>query len=152
MHGGDRRRAPAVTRIVGATLLAAQVALAVPGSARAQAPAAAGEATPDEARARARDLKSQGDRAIGEMQYTEALAAYDASYRLSPTWEALFNRGRAHQFLGRYPEALADFERFAAEAPADIRAKVPGIDRIVSEVRGRVAYLTIKSTVHRAPS
>lgn len=146
MHGGDRRRVPAVTRIVGGAVLAAQIALAVPGSALAQAPAAP-EATTDEARARAKDLKSQGDRAIGEMQYTEALAAYDASYRLSPTWEALFNRGRAHQFLGRYPEALADFERFAAEAPADIRAKVPGIDRIVSEVRGRVAYLTIKSTV-----
>lgn len=135
-----------MTRIVAAAVLAAQIAIALPGSARAQAPASPAAPT-DEARARAKDLKAQGDRAIGEMQYTEALAAYDASYRLSPTWEALFNRGRAHQFLGRYPEALADFERFAKEAPADIRAKVPGIDRIVSDVRGRVAFLTVKSTV-----
>lgn len=146
MHAGDRRRAPAVTRIVTSALLAAQIAVALPGAARAQASAPA-EAASDEARARARDLKAQGDRAIGEMQYTEALAAYDASYRLSPTWEALFNRGRAHQFLGRYPEALVDFELFARDAPPDIRAKVPGIDRIVSDVRGRVAFLTVRSTV-----
>jgi hypothetical protein len=81
------------------------------------------------------------------MRYADALAAYDAAYKVSPSFEVLFNRGRAYQFLAKYPEALADFDRFAREAPADVRARVPGIDKIVSEVRGKVAFLTIRSPV-----
>lgn len=134
--------------VAGAALLS-HLAAALPGTAFAQgAPPPAAEAPTDaDPEARARELKARGDGAIGEMRYTEALEAYDAAYRLAPTWEVLFNRGRAHQFLGHFPEALADFEKFAAEAPPPIRSKVPGIERIVADVRSRVGYLTVRSSV-----
>jgi hypothetical protein len=154
-------RIAAVKRAVAAVALSSHLLLALAGPAHAQVPppspappsaAAPPAAAPppmegDAAAARARELKARGDKAIGEMQYTEALAAYDEAYRTDPTWEVLFNRGRAYQFLGRYPEALDDFDRFSREAPPPVRAKVPGIERIVADVRNRVAFLTIRSPV-----
>ena len=95
-------------------------------------------------------LKSEGDKAIGEMRYTDALAAYSRAYEANPTWEIRFNRGRAAQFVGKYPDALADFEAFARDAPADVRARVPGIDKIIAEVRTKVAYVTIRCPVDGA--
>lgn len=143
-------RIAAVKRAVAAVALSSHLLLALVAPASAQelpvqpaVPSADGAGAAE----RARDLKARGDRAIGEMQYTEALAAYDEAYRTDPTWEVLFNRGRAYQFLGRYPEALDDFNRFAREAPPPVRAKVPGIERIVADVRGRVAFLTVRSAV-----
>jgi hypothetical protein len=135
----------AVKRTVALLALASHLVASFPGAALAQGEPPPAEAA--DAAARARDLKARGDAAIGEMRYTEALEAYEEAYRLSPTWEVLFNRGRAHQFLGHFPEALADFERFAADAPPAIRSKVPGIDRIVADVRAQVTYLTVRSAV-----
>lgn len=132
-------------RTVALLALSAHLASLAPGAALAQAaPPAPGEV---DGATRGKDLKAEGDRAIGEMRYTDALAAYDAAYRASPTFEILFNRGRAYQFLGRNPEALADFEKFAKEAPPEVRAKVPGIDKIVADVRAKVAFLTVRSSI-----
>jgi hypothetical protein len=149
-------RIAAVKRAVAAVALSSYLLLSLAGPAVGQelpagpsAPAADAPAATagGDAATRASELKARGDKAIGEMQYTEALAAYDEAYRTDPTWEVLFNRGRAYQFLGRYPEALDDFDRFSREATPAVRAKVPGIDRIVADVRGRVAFLTVRSPV-----
>ncbi len=136
-----------VKRAVATLALSSHLLLALAGPARAQDVPPTQPPAVDDPAARSRDLKARGDRAIGEMQYTEALAAYDEAYRVDPTWEVLFNRGRAYQFLGRYPEAFDDFDRFSREAPPPVRAKVPGIEGIVADVKRRVAYLTVRSPV-----
>ncbi len=97
-----------------------------------------------------RALKADGDKAIGEMRYTDALSAYTRAYEANPTWEVLFNRGRASQFLGRYVEALADFESFLKSAPPEIKARVPGIEKIIADVRKQVSFVTIRCPVDGA--
>jgi tetratricopeptide (TPR) repeat protein len=147
-----------VKRTVAALALASQLAAFLPCStAWGQAPPPGAPAPPppggpgsEDPVARGKALKADGDRAIGEMRYSDALTAYDAAYAASPTFEVLFNRGRAYQFLGRYPEAYEDFTRFAREAPPDVKAKVPGIDKIIEEVRAKVAFLTVRSKVSGA--
>src|SRR4051812_13704733 len=57
----------------------------------------------------AAQLKTDGDKAFDTFSYEEAIKAYDAAYELSHDPALHFNRGRALQALGRYPEALTMF-------------------------------------------
>jgi hypothetical protein len=148
-----------VKRAVALVTLISHVAVALvtathasPAHAQPAEPAAAPGAAPPagDAAARSQTLKAEGDKAIGEMRYTDAFSAYSRAYEANPTWEVRFNRGRAAQFLGKYPEALADFEAFAKEAPADVRGRVPGIDKIIADVRKQVAFVTIRCPIDGA--
>ena len=128
---------------------AAIVALS-PSAAHALAPAApAAEAAVDRD-ARAADLKKRGDDFLESKHYSEALTAYDEAYALAPSPALLYNRGRALQFLARYPEALDAIERFAAEAPADLRARVPGLPQLLDDLRGKVGTLVVACRVDGA--
>jgi hypothetical protein len=95
----------------------------------------------------ATQLKAEGDAAFDAFLYSDALRAYEAAYEASHDPALLFNRGRALQSLGRYPEALEMFERFDKEAPPALRAKVPGLPKLIEEVRGRVATLKVVCNV-----
>lgn len=97
----------------------------------------------DEANAAA--LKAQGDEAMRALRYGDALSAYELSYAREPNPAVLYNRARAQQALGHFPEALADFDRFSRDAPPDLRAKVPKLDALIAEVRARVAHVTVRS-------
>lgn len=92
-------------------------------------------------------LKASGDALMREKRYGEALAAYEAAEKTLPDPALHYNRGRALQFLGRYPESLAALRRFQAEAPASVRAKVPTLDDIIAEVRARVALLGLRCEI-----
>lgn len=104
--------------------------------------ARAAEAATDVA-ARAAALKKKGDAAMDALNYADAVAAYTEAYEVGKDPAVLYNKGRALQALGRYPEAVAELERFRAEAPPELRAKVPKLDALIDEVRAHVSTLTV---------
>lgn len=145
------KRAVAVVTLISQLALAVSLGTPSPAFAQPAEPAPAPPPPPPGAPGGdAVALKAEGDKAIGEMRYTDAYSAYSRAYQASPTWEIRFNRGRAAQFIGKYAEALADFEAFAKDAPADVRARVPGIDKIIADVKKQVAYVTIRCPVDGA--
>lgn len=87
--------------------------------------------------------KARGDAALDQKRYEDALAAYEASYAKSPQLAVLYNKGRCLQFLARYAEALGAIEEFAEKAPEALRARVPGLPALLSDLRGRTATLTV---------
>lgn len=95
---------------------------------------------------RAGALKAEGDKALDEKRYEDALRAYDAALALGPNLPVLYNRGRALQFLARYAEALEPIETFARDAPPDLRARVPGLPTLLADLRARVTQLTVRCT------
>jgi hypothetical protein len=88
-------------------------------------------------------LKKQGDQAMLDLHYEDALRAYDASYALRPNPALHYNRGRACEGLGRWSAALDAYEAFTRDAPEELRAKVPGLPEHVREVEKRVSTLTL---------
>jgi hypothetical protein len=96
---------------------------------------------------RARDLKGRGDDAMLAFRYEDALSAYRESYGLVKNPALLYNQGRAQQALGDWAAALEFYERFDAQAPADLKAKVPRLAGLIVEARQRVATLTVNSNV-----
>lgn len=127
------------------------VALAVASPARgtpAKPPASPEQ--PITAEKTAAQLRAEGDAAFDAFLYGDALRAYEQAYESSHDPALLFNRGRALQALGRYPEALEMFERFDKEATPALRAKVPGLPKLLEEVRSRVATLRVICNVDGA--
>lgn len=122
--------------VVAATLLAAQVS--VPLSAAPSAPSKVSPA--DQAAA----LKKEGDQAMMELRYEDALDAYGRSYALVANPALHYNRGRALEALGRYAEALDAYDAFEADASPELRAKVPALAAHVKDLKKRVAHLTLK--------
>lgn len=114
---------------------------------------AAGTATAEEpnfipaARDEFADAKRRGDDALVSGRPKEALAAYDEAYALRAEPALLYNLGRSHQALGDYPAALTALERFQTTASAPVRARVPGLEILLAEVRKRVATLVVSSDV-----
>lgn len=91
----------------------------------------------------AEKLKAQGDDHMRAKEHTAALEAYEAAFAKSKNPVLFFNRGRAYQFLARYPEALENLRRFAAEAPAAQRRRVPKLRGLIAEVAAKVAKLEV---------
>ena len=140
---------------VAALAALAALAITVPSAiARAAPPAsstdAAGARAAREHDARITELKKAGDAALDTKHYAEALAAYDEAYAIAPNAAFLYNRGRALQFLGRFPEALEAIEAFARDAPTELRDRVPGLPRLLEELRGRVGALVVTTPVDGA--
>lgn len=96
---------------------------------------------------RAATLKKKGDAAMDALQYSDAVAAYAEAYEAGKDPAVLYNKGRALQALGQYPEALVELERFRTEASAELKAKVPKLDALIAEVRARVSTLAVTCTV-----
>jgi hypothetical protein len=122
-------------RLLAVTLAVALCSLGATG-ASAQTPPAAAEAV---------RAKEAGDTAMDLFRFDEALAAYERAYALAPAPVLLYNRGRALQALGRYPDALDQLEAFAKTAPPDLKAKVPALDALIADVRGKVCTVTLET-------
>lgn len=108
-----------------------------------------GESTPASVE-RAGRLKQQGDEALLNLRYADALRAYEESFRIVPNPALHYNRGRAFEALERLSEAIAAYELFLAQAPAELRAKTPTLAAHVAELRQRTAALTVVVDVEGA--
>ncbi len=130
-------------------VLSLSVAFA-PRRAHAQTSLEGPEAAPRSTRereARIAELKKRGDELLDKKRYAEALTLYDEAYALAPSALLLYNRGRALEFLGRFPEALEAIERFATEAPLSLRDRVRGLPELLERLRARVGVMVVTSPV-----
>jgi hypothetical protein len=154
--GSTRTTKPGATKLAALAAVAALAVVAPSGIAQAGPPPSAPSADAASARAtrerdaRIAELKKAGDAALDTKHYAEALAAYDEAYAIAPNAALLYNRGRALQFLGRFPEALDAIEAFAKDAPSELRDRVPGLPRLLEELRGRVGSLVVTTPVEGA--
>lgn len=98
----------------------------------------------------AADIKKRGDDAMESGRPADALAAYNEAYAISKDPALLYNKGRALQALTEYPQALSELEAFDKQAPADLKARVPGLPKMIAELRARVTTLTIACDVDGA--
>lgn len=91
--------------------------------------------------------KKRGDELMLGGKPAEALSAYAEAYALRRDPALLYNRGRAYQALGDYPAALEQLEEFEREATPELRARVPGLATLMTDVRGHVSTLAITCDV-----
>jgi hypothetical protein len=133
--------------------LALALALAAPGKPPAKKPvvpappAQTNEAREAEERAtKAADAKKRGDAAMDAGRPADAFVAYSEAFQLKPDPALHYNRARALEAMGQYPEALELFEQFRREAPPELLARVPRLDALMGEVTGKTGLLTVKSS------
>ncbi len=55
----------------------------------------------------------------------EAIDDFTRAYTLSRDPALFYDRGRARQARGEFPEALSDIQQFARDASPELRARVP---------------------------
>lgn len=138
---------PGARRARSVTVIVTALALIAPHRGEAYAAPSALSAADKKAAA---DLKKQGDDAMVSLRYAEALDAYTKAYTLTEEPALLYNRGRALQALGKFPEALEQIEAFDAQAPAQLKARVPALDALLAELRAKVSAITLVSNVEGA--
>jgi hypothetical protein len=93
--------------------------------------------------ARVAEIKKRGDAAMDSGRPADALAAYVEAYSLAKEPALLYNKGRALQALGEYPQALEELEAFDKTAPPELKARVPGLAKMIVELRARVTTVSI---------
>jgi len=137
------------TRVIALTLIAVMGLHAVPVF--AQTVPSPGGAPGVDAAPRALEqaaaLKREGNEALGALRPADAIAAYRKAYALSPEPALHYNMGHALEALGDYPGALSEYEEFGRVAPPELRARVPRLAELISEVRARVTVVTFRCNV-----
>jgi hypothetical protein len=103
-----------------------------------------GEPDANASEQRVEALKQAGDTAYRERRFADALDAYDRAFELSADPRITFNRSRALTALARYPEALVALEEFERTATPELKARVKNFDALATDLRSRVATLTIQ--------
>jgi len=102
--------------------------VAVPAAAAGRADKLVVEASVD------RDCQA-GVRALRNDQWEVAITAFDRTLRGDPAdYRALYARGVAHEMLGRYEAALADYRASNENAPAQSLACLTAIERAKSKL------------------
>jgi hypothetical protein len=127
-----------MTRYTGWVLVASM--LVAPSRALAQT-------KPTDAPTRWDELKAQADEDIQEGRALDALSKYSEIYGATRDSALHYNRARAYQMLGDYPEALAELERFRTEASPALRTRVPDLEGWVRDVERRVTKLEVICSV-----
>jgi len=98
----------------------------------------------------ARELYLRGESAYQEGNYAQAISALKLAYELSRRPALLYNLANAFERLGRYEEAAAQLERYAADAPEQQRETVR--KRITSlEARAAERRRTESASTQRLP-
>ena len=95
-------------------------------------------------------LKSAADVLMDQDRYADAVVLYQRAYELSSDPALLYNQGRAFEALGDYPTALDKLEMFDREAPPAIRARVPGLKELITDLRGRIATIVVRTNAPAA--
>lgn len=94
---------------------------------------------------RARALRDQGNQAMLDMRYSDALAHYQQARALDPSdLGVLYSLARAHQLLGEFPEALGQLEEFDRLAPSEMKVKVGRLEQLLVDLRSRVSTLVLR--------
>lgn len=94
---------------------------------------------------RARSLREQGNQAMLDMRYVDALGLYDQARSLEPDDVGVdYSIARARQLLGDFPEALSALERFERRASPEVKARVGRLDQLFAELRSRISTLQLK--------
>ncbi|NOU31375.1 MAG: PEGA domain-containing protein [Polyangiaceae bacterium] len=130
--------------LLGTLLLLPTVAVA---QQRSRPPAAPLDGDELRRAASAAESKKRGDELLSAKRFEEALAEYEQSYRLSANPALHYNRGRVLQFLARYPEALKAIQRFDADAPPELKARVPGLPGLIEDLRRLVSTVDVRCAV-----
>jgi hypothetical protein len=136
-----------------ACFLTVAFVLAGPGAHAQSAPApppAAPTAPSDANAARAAELKKLGNEAMDRLDPARALGYYSEAYGLTQDPALLYNKARALQTLENYPDALDAFEQFVQLASPELKAKVPGLEQLVDDVRKKVGTLEVACNVEGA--
>jgi hypothetical protein len=84
---------------------------------------------------------------MDDLRYDDALVEYKRAYELSKDPALLYNEARASQALGDFVGALDLLERFVSDAPASLRARVPDLQGLAADLKGRVSTLTVTCNV-----
>lgn len=130
-------------RAIGSVVLALTCCLSAPVAAQPTSqPAPSQGGDPD---ARASALKAEGDAAMQELRFADALQRYQEAYTLSGAPALLYNQGRAHEKMGQFPEALELLRAFRERAPAALRERVPNLDALLAELESRTTLVTIRT-------
>lgn len=94
---------------------------------------------------RVEELKKRGNQAMMDLNYGDALDAYTAAIAIAPDDASLYyNLGRAHQAREDYPAALDALDTFGRKASPDMRARVPKLDQLITDVRSRVGTIAVR--------
>jgi tetratricopeptide (TPR) repeat protein len=136
-----------VTRFVVALVLVL-VSLLSGGDALAQGKRP--EAKADAQKTEAAHLKSAADVLMDQDRYADAVVLYQRAYELSSDPALLYNQGRAFEALGDYPMALDKLEGFERDAPPAVRARVPGLHELITDLRGRISTLVVRTNAPNA--
>ena len=112
------------------------------------APHAAPSASSSGDAAKGAALRDQGNQAMLEMRYVDALASYREALAVEPSnVGVLYSIARAHQLMGEFPEALRYLEQFAVRASPETKARVGRLDELFAELRARVGTLQLTCNV-----
>lgn len=125
--------------------LLAALSIALPATAAPPPPPAAPAGPTPEAQAA--ELKAKGDAAMDARHFDEAIAIYTQAYAVSPDAALLYNRSRAHEARGEYPDAFADLEKFSNTASPELRARVPRLTELLLELRNKISSFELTSNV-----
>jgi hypothetical protein len=131
-------------RFLAALLSVTLLAGLVPRSAYAQSTSPpVVVSTPDED-------KRRGDEAMVALRYEEALTFYKRAYEVNKSPALLYNMGRAFEGLADFPKALDALEEFVEKATPELKARVPKLDALVTDVRNHVATMIVSAQVQGA--
>ena len=95
-------------------------------------------------------LKSQGDAALVDGRFAEALDAYTRASAIEDSPLLSYNRGRALQALERNAEALDALEKFQHTASPELLGRVPKLAQLLTQVRSQVSTLRVACNVQSA--
>lgn len=103
--------------------------------------------TPEE---RAAQIKAEADAASDAHHYDDAIAGYTKAYSIFPDPALLYNRSRAHEARGEYPEAFEDLDAFANSASPELRKKIPRLTELLVQLRLKITTLELSCNVSGA--
>jgi tetratricopeptide (TPR) repeat protein len=103
---------------------------------------AVGAEVSDEAKAQAREKFTQGNEAYARGEFREALAAFDAAYKLAPLPGFLFNVAQCHRQLGAHERAAFFYRRYLSLSEKE-PANAPMVKELIAEMDAHVAQKAI---------
>lgn len=150
LKSNSKLRSPSRLLRARGCVLACAGMLAWAGVANADEPAEPASDAPASPEETAAKLKTEGDRAMDGLRYADAYDKYSAAYAIDPKPALLFNMGRALQAQNELPRALEKLEQFDKEAPEELKARVPGLAKLLQELRAKITTLSVASNVEGA--